>query len=338
MPDTFSILSPAGFIMEVDVVPPQNGPGTHGRNIVSTLLPGANVQVRGVGEHTLQTPRGFSLSGRVGTMQIDCSAGAQGVDQAVAFLRAGSLYLGVAVDAINRPYALIYDQFGNLAGKSAIFTPPPVPEGQNLEITLAWDVENVVYFGRHAGFQYNDWVALWYTNVPPWTPFQPTSLMVGTTFGQLALADFAGTIDRVQVGNEVIWDIAPGASIEVAEQHQGQALMPGDSSWIAVPSLILGADSTMAGDSTASGTATVAYEGAATMAGDSSVTPGAGVTYQVDSTMAGDSSVAADIDIYDEIDLTLNGDSSVAAAADVALAGGSNMPGDSGFTANATVT
>lgn len=226
MQDTFSILSPAGYVMDVGAVAPANGTGTYGGVFVSKLLSGADVQVRGVGEHALNG----RLSGRHGTMVINCTTGAVGSARGVAFIAlTPTLILGVALDSSNRPYALLVDAFGTTIGQSEAIA--AISAGTPLTIQLAWDAVNVVRDGVHAGFQYNEQVAAWTTAPGVWTPFVPTSLYVGTAFSGHALADFNGVINKVQVGDTVVFSPVVGAA--VAEDLNGSAQFAGTSTFTA---------------------------------------------------------------------------------------------------------
>jgi hypothetical protein len=357
MQDGFSIISPAGYFMNVGVVSPLNGPGTYGGVVVAQILPGGSVQARGVGEHIL-SPLGYQLSGRQGTMLINCTTGTAGSAQGIAFIAVSpTIMLGVALDTDNRPYGVILDILGNQAGKSGVFG-PPILEGTPLTIQFAWDINNIVYADDRAGFQFNNQVEVWYPDVVTWTPFVPTSLYVGTSFGGLSLADFAGTVGMVQVSNEVTFDVLPGAIIEEEEYFNANATMPGESTASAVPFLVLGGDATLDGDSSQTADADMALAGASTMDGDSSVTAlgglfdqetltlngdssqtaGATVALVGASTMAGDSSQTVGGTVALAGAAAPAGDSSQTAGVTVAYAGGSTMDGDSGFTATATVT
>lgn len=245
--DTLTVLSPAGYLINYSVVGLGNGSvsNTSGGVSVSQLLPGGGVQAQGVGEHALNS----RLSGRHGTMLVNATAGATGSARAVAFIAVSpTILLGVALDNSNRPYALLLDLYGTTVGQSEVGA--AVPVGEPLTVQLAWDAENLVYNGLHAGVQSNNQVLDW-TTLPsaPWTPFIPTVLYVGTSLNGLGLGDFNGTISRVQVGDTVVFVPIPGAAV----------------------SEDLSASATLAGVSTLAAAATVAYEGGAAMVGDSTV-------------------------------------------------------------------
>jgi hypothetical protein len=226
-------------------------------------------------------------------MQINCTTGAPGTAQAVAFIAVSpSIMLGVAVDTTNRPYALIIDNLGFSVGRSGTFG-PALPAGVPLTIQFAWDVENIVYADDRAGFQFNDQVAVWYPDVATWAPFVPTTLYVGTSLGGLALSNFTGVVGKVQVGDKVVFEIAPGAIIEEEEYLSGNAVMPGLSTVSGTMDLILGGFATINGDSGETADGTVLYAAGDTMAGDSGETADGTVLYAAGDTMAGDSSVSA---------------------------------------------
>jgi len=344
MQDGFSILSPAGYIMDVSVVTPRGGPGTYGGVVVAQQLPGGSVMARGVGQHSLAGPRGYRLTGRRGTMRINCTAGPPGGNQAVAFLGVATTdgspptrLLGVALDPNNVPYGIIVDNMGFSVGKSGVMG-PPILEGTPIEIQFAWDADHLVYADDQAAFQFNNNVAVWYPDVASWDPFTPTVLYVGTTLSGLGLTEFTGTVGKVQVGGLVTFEVVPGAVVEEEEIHQGNANMPGESTVGADISLVLGGDTTMAGDSTVGADGSVVFDAISTMAGDSSTAMDIDIYDEESSTMAGASSVAAGATVKYGDAPTMAGDSTVGADAEVAYDGVSTMDGDSSVTANATVT
>lgn len=338
MQDGFSILSPAGYIMDVSVVLPQNGPGTYGGVIVSQALPCGSVQIRGKGEHSLYGPQGYPLSGRQGTMWINCITGAAGANQAVVFLAMSpTRMLGVALDTNNRPYALITDIYGFQVGKSGVFG-PSIPANTPLMIQFAWDSEHTVYAGDSAGFQFNNQVAVWWPDVITWTPFVPSVVYVGTSLGGLALSDFTGVVDKVQIGDQVIFDLIPGALIEAEEYLSANANMLGNSSATAGMDLVLGGFSDMDGDSSIGADATMAYDASSTMDGDSSAGLGAIVAYDAGSSMDGDSSAGLGATVAYDAGSSMDGDSSIGLGATVDYDASSTMDGDSSVGAGATAS
>lgn len=249
MSETFSILSPAGYVMDVRMIAPVGGPGSYGPGVVAPILPGFHTLGTGVFPAT-------GLSGRQGTIRVSLVTGtAGGGAQAVAMLALSpTILLGVALDTHNQPYALLIDQFGTTVGVSR----PDVavlPAGVPLEVTLAWNSKGVVYNGLYAGVLFNADLPGWTTSPSAaWTPFVPSFVYVGTSLG--SLADFTGTIRIVQMADSVLFAVPPGTNIE--ETFSGFVAMAGSSSM--------------------SLTATVKYQGAATMAGHAAMTADATVT------------------------------------------------------------
>jgi hypothetical protein len=313
MQDSFSILSPAGYVMDVGIVPSVNGTGTYGSVFVSKLLPGGLVQARGRGEYSLEG----RLSGRQGTMQINCITGTDGASQAVAFIAVSpTLLLGVAVDATNRPYALLVDILGNLVGQSEAMG-PALPAGTPLTIELAWDSQNVVRQGDHAAFQFNDQIADWgATNVPVWIPFVPTKLYVGTSLGGYGLLSFTGIIGKVQIGDTVTFVTVVGAS--EAEDLGDNADLYGESDFAADAGVIWDASVDSSGVSDLASDANVTLAGEADYIGDSDLAAAAGLNFEVDVDSAGSSDLGADATGTWAVESAQNGEANVTAEADVA--------------------
>jgi len=306
--ESFSILSPAGYVMDVGFVAPVNGTGTYGSVFVSRPLPGGVVQVRGKGEHLLAG----QLSGQQGTLLINCTTGTAGASQAIAFIALSpTLSLGVALDASNRPYSLLVDVLGTTVGQSVVLG-PAIPAGTPLVLELAWDSKNVIWEGGHAAFQYNDQITAWTANVPAWLSFIPTSLYVGTSLGGHGLSSFTGVIGKVQVGNSVVFTPVVGAM---------EAENLGDS-----------AD--LAGTSIFTAGAKVTYAETASLSGASSIVAPAGVVRPASASLSGASDLTADaIGTLAGVS-TLVGASDLTADAVVTLAGVSDLQGESSVMAD----
>jgi hypothetical protein len=268
MLDGFSILSPAGYVMDVSVVSPVNGTGTFGPQFVSQILPGGGIHTRGFGEIPVT-----GISGRQGTIRANFITGAAGTNQALAFIAVSTtVLLGIALDTLNRPYVILKNLSGTTIGQSNVVG-GPVAAGVPLLVQFAWNSQGIVYAGLHAGVEMEGEVADWITSPnASWAFFVPTKLYVGTTLGGLGLGSFTGVIGNIQVSDQVIFSPLTSDVIEATT----------------------GITASMAGASTMTATARVVYKGAATLAGSAAVAATARVVYDGSSTMAGSSSVAAD--------------------------------------------
>jgi hypothetical protein len=332
MQDSFSILSPAGYVMDVGIVPSVNGTGTYGSVFVSKLLPGGLVQARGRGEYPLDG----RLSGRQGTMQINCITGTAGASQAVAFIAVSpTLLLGVAVDATNRPYALLVDILGNLVGQSEAMG-PALLAGTPLTIELAWDSQNVVRQGDHTAFQFNDQIADWgATNVPVWIPFVPTKLYVGTSLGGYGLSSFTGIIGKVQIGDTVTFVTVVGAS--EAEDLGDSADFYGESDFAADAGVVLDASVDSSGDSDFTSDANVAWDASVDSAGASDLAAAAGLNFEVDVDASGSSDLTANSDITWAADANASGSSDLGADVTITLDADADASGSSDVTADGQI-
>jgi hypothetical protein len=246
MQEAASILSPAGFIMDVSVVAPTNGVGTYGPTFVAPLLPGAAFHTRGTGVFPLAS---LGLSGRQGTIQVGITPGATGSARAIVFLALSpTVMLGIALDSTNRPYAILKNAAGTTVGQSTA-EPGTIAAGTPLALTLAWNSQGVVANGINAALLINSNVVSWGT-VPNavWTPFVPTAVYVGTTLGALGLSDALGTIGTVQISDQVAF--FPPVGADVAESFTDSAQMSGNSTMSLHATVVYQGGSTMAGDST----------------------------------------------------------------------------------------
>jgi len=327
MQDGFSILSPAGYVMDVVIGAPVNGVGTYSGVVVSQLLPGGLVQVRGKGNHFLQG----RLSGRQGTIQINCITGTGGAAQAIAFIAASStLLLGVALDASNRPYALIVNNLGVAIAESEVFG-PTLASGVPLTIQFAWDSNNVVHNGQHASFQFNDQIASWLAVVPTWDYFVPTSLYVGTSFGGAGLIPFTGVVGKVQVGDSVIFTPVVGA-IE-AEDVGINLLSIGDSILTSSAEAAWAAGTSPLGGAGLSADSDVVWAAKVDSLADSDLISGVVAIWDAEITATGDSSVAVDASWSFEVSPL--GESDLTASAEALWEAETSPSADSSLTASA---
>ncbi len=243
--DSFTILSPAGYVMDIGFVAPLNGTGTFGPVIVTQPILGS-IPFRGVGEHPLAAGE---FSGRQGTMEVSFTAGAAGSARALAFLAASpSLLLGIAIDSSNRPYAVLINNAGAVVGLS--LANDVLLAGTPAVAFLEWNSAGALASGRRGAFEVNESIDDWATNpVANWTPFAPSSLQIGMANTSLALLDFNGTIGKVQISNQISFLSIPGA---LTHDSHGNAALAGSSSMGATATVVLDATSTMAGASAVS--------------------------------------------------------------------------------------
>ncbi len=171
------------------------------------VLPGKSLQLQGQGLFTISD---FGqINDLAGTLQIDLTTGAVGVRRAVAFIIGTSTiyHIGVALDASNRPFVEMTDNYGDQVG---LTTPvgAAIPAGTPLQIRLAWNSEGAVFGTRYVSFQVNrvqvpdtDWTV---NPVSSWEPFFPLAARLGVG-GFQGLAVFNGTVHHVQiVSNPVV--------------------------------------------------------------------------------------------------------------------------------------
>lgn len=198
------LLSPAGFVVRLDVGSPVNGAGNFKMGVVAPPPPVGAIQVVGSGETPVTT-----FSGIRGTLDFQFTTGAAGTARAVAFLADASLspthYLGIAVDATNRPYLLIKNIAGTTVAQSTP-TGPAIGAGVLLRVRAVWDASSVVYSSdtpEYAAIEVNGaGSSSWATNPgASWSSFTPTVLLAGIPVG--ALAAFNGILNLLQVSPQV---------------------------------------------------------------------------------------------------------------------------------------
>lgn len=252
MQESASILSPAGFIIDVGVVAPVNGTGTMGQQYVAPLLPGGAFHTRGTGTFDLSDKM---VSGRQGALSVTLTTGTAGSAQAVALLALSpTAMLGIALDTSNRPYALLKDVFGTTVGQSKPLS-TAIAAGVPLTITLSWNSQGVVFGGRFASFTVGGVVTDWTISpVAAWSWLTPSLLHIGTSLGALGLSNFTGTIGIVQLGSQVV---APPAGSDTAETVAETSTMAGSAAVSASIVRKTPVTSAMAGSAAVSASATV---------------------------------------------------------------------------------
>jgi hypothetical protein len=199
------MISPAGFVIDLSLIQRADGSVVPTPS-VSQLLPGGSVQVTGVGDHLLSG----RLSGRQGTLDVSLITGAPGSARAVAFLVNNAMtptkYIGIALDASNRPFALLsVDGALTVYGQSTPSSAPLIA-GTPLLCRLAFSSTGVIVGGFFAAFELGgddnlqDWAVYPST---AWSSFMPTHLLLGV--GNLGgLADFNGKLNTVQGSDLVV--------------------------------------------------------------------------------------------------------------------------------------
>lgn len=196
------IISPAGFLIGMKQVQAPDGTVVPTPNVVQQL-PGGSVLLSGIGDH----PLSGRLSGRQGTLDVSLVTGTPGSARAVAFLVNNAMtptkYIGIALDASNRPFALLsVDGALTVYGQSTPSSAPLIA-GTPLLCRLAFSSTGVIEGGFFAAFELGgddnlqDWVTYPST---AWSYFVPTYLLLGV--GNLGgLADFNGKLNSVQASD-----------------------------------------------------------------------------------------------------------------------------------------
>ncbi len=196
MPDFASILTTTGVIVDVDFSTTNGASGNIGGFRAVTLLPGAAVQVRGMGEHLLDAG---PITGRQGFLQVSFQTGSTGSTRTLAaFVGTTGQILGLALDAFNRPLAYITDRYGTVAAQSYP-SGVHVPSATGGRVTLIWDAvagtaDMRTDFGSGGVF-----ASSWST-VVPWEHFRPTSLLVGVGIAASSWGNATGSVLHVQAG------------------------------------------------------------------------------------------------------------------------------------------
>lgn len=194
MAELFDVTS-AGYLREYLYAVP----GTFGITSAPTLAQIASVRTTGVYP--------VKMNGTRGMIDASFTVGAPGAAQAVAFLvdrvPVPTRFLGIGVDATNRPVAYLQDVNGTSVGVFALGDAALIA-GTKVHVVLSWNAAGTIDRLRYAAVRSNgdlEW-SNWTT--PPtasWTPFTPAMLIVGSTEGASfqSLGSFNGTIQRIVV-------------------------------------------------------------------------------------------------------------------------------------------
>lgn len=195
---------------------------TPGPWVVTQLLPGALIQLRGGGQFPLptgtQSPMlaigngsNAQLAGITGSMQVDVVTGAAGTQQGLAFEVSadGTAYVGIWLDTSNRPSFTIAPVSGTTVAVGAP-TGSAIPSGTVLQIRLFWDATGKTIPGFVA-FYVNGVAQPLGAVTGPWSNllFQPASIEYGrgAVFGSFVA--FAGTFLKFQAGNSPVPTTSP---------------------------------------------------------------------------------------------------------------------------------
>ena len=263
MPELF-IASPAGFIASI-------GYGSLPYTLdVFRPLPGAKKIYKTTGVELLT-----GSSGLQGTILAAMTAGSTGMIRAVAFLvdrwPGPTKYIGIALDASNRPYALMsVGGFGAISGQSLPMG-DPITVGSPLNLRLAFSAGVQIHNGWYAAFQVEDaMIDVWMKNPDaPWTPFNPAALLIGIPpVG--GMSDMNGDLRHVQISNSV--EMA-SRFVPVLEEELLEAVchVQADSTTALAPTMVYGAAASLVADSSASAEATMVYASDTSIATSSSV-------------------------------------------------------------------
>jgi hypothetical protein len=169
---------------------------TPGPWIVTQLLPGGIVQLNGPGGQFELTGQ---LSGKQGSIQVDCAAGiAPSATQGLAFIvgnvQPTTEYIGIFLSGTNGPGFVATDVNGNVLYSESSGT---YATGATLQLQLFWNS------GTGTFEFYVNGVAQTVTySGGSWTPFVPVAVVYGSqaiTFD--SLNPFVGRMNKVQVSN-----------------------------------------------------------------------------------------------------------------------------------------
>jgi hypothetical protein len=212
------ILSSAGYVFRITEQAFVGGQGTYGGAVVTPVAPGGAVICTGTGDFPVK------IAGSSGTLDVQLTTGAPGLPRAVAYLvdksPSPTAYLGISLDASNRPYCIITDIYGNIRAETGP-DGPSFPAGKPLHVTLTWDSRHAFNGTDFALFSINGTIPnLWvYEVTAPWVPFVPSLLLVGYGFG----SDFNGTIGFVQGTNAGVEMVPTGVTPPQFEKMYFQA-------------------------------------------------------------------------------------------------------------------
>ena len=207
--ETASILSPAGFIVDVNYAAPTLNTGScvdqNNPYSVVPLLRGATIQARGTGGQKIR------FGGIRGTIEIQATTGAGGMDQTLAILSpttdSFSKQVVLALDGMNRPFVLIQDVLGNTVGETSPMG-AAIDAGKVVVVRLSWDSETPIRAGKYAALKVMSQFisdAEWAAGTDPtsaWSSFYSAGLLVG--LGSGVYSDFTGVIHKVQISPTVV--------------------------------------------------------------------------------------------------------------------------------------
>jgi hypothetical protein len=240
MSDTPFIISPAGFIVDVNFGGPfVPGSGSFGSSIVTPVTPGGVILTRGTGQQKIS-----GVSGIQGTLECYFTTGAPGTACVVAMITNGAGFIGIGLDATNQPVGFVSDILGASVAQLTLPT-GAIAAGTALTVRLVWNATTpqvLLEVSSKNAFP---------PSLAKWTPFAPTSLWGGSGGGLVqGFGDFNGTILRIQVANTA--DLLASASA---------SSVPEDSAYATIR-----ASSTMVAPAIAQYKAAAAISGTATMA------------------------------------------------------------------------
>jgi hypothetical protein len=229
------------------------------------------------GRGVFKTTGAFPLtgfSGRRGTLLASAFSGAAGSNRAVAFLvdrwPSPTRYLGIALDASNRPFAVMsVDGLGTVSGQS---TPsgPALPAGQPIDVRLAFDSQEIIHNNWHAALMVEDtMVDIWVRNpTAAWAPVPFGYLLVGMApvGGMVALN---GSVLHTQV-SEAVEIVA--RDVLVPQEEDLMTLVEGNSNLTARAIASWAVRAPLAGASNLIALATAARAAGATVDGTSDLT------------------------------------------------------------------
>lgn len=197
MSDNSFFISPAGYVAEYNYETPPFRGQTQAPYTVTQIVPGQVISARTSGPYSLH----FPMNAVQGLMRVRFTPGTLGLARALAFLvdsvATPTKFLGIAIDADNRPLVFIQNRDGAFVVK---FTDlgPSYPAGTQVTFTLAWKaVDGSASIAINGVGTSTTW-----TLYPSgaWSAFTPTALLVGSVYSNFQnLTDFNGTIGRVEV-------------------------------------------------------------------------------------------------------------------------------------------
>ncbi len=200
---------------------------------VTQLLPGSVIQLNGGGEYdlisgmnALQGIGSGSPSSPVlgvgfrGSIQVDYVTGTAGSATPIVYLSSQvglnavpTEYIGIFVDATNRPTFTITDASGAIKAQG-LPAGAAIPAGTPAQLRLFWDAAGTVLPG-YVAFLINGTPVPLGTVTGPWTPFGPGAVYYGRGASVGGGNPFTGRFNKVQIGTSCIptnSQIAPATS------------------------------------------------------------------------------------------------------------------------------